>query len=116
MSGRAGDPDGNHDVSAPINTLFLAPQVPWPLDVGSKIRTYNLLMSYAELGPVTLVCYAQDERDAAAADAIRASLAGFHMFTLGPVPGPAGAIAQALHRWPRIVRFFSRQEFTLAVS
>ena len=74
MSPVEGDAGENDIVPAPIKTLFLAPQVPWPLDVGSKIRTYNLLMSYAELGPVTLVCYAQDERDAAAADALRASV------------------------------------------
>ena len=111
--GLAGESD---TMSVPIKTLFLAPQVPWPLDVGSKIRTWNLLMSYAELGPVTLICYSQDERDAAAANALRASVATLEVLPLGQMPGSSGAVAQALHRWPRIIRFFSREAFTRAVS
>lgn len=103
-------------MSLPFTTLFVAPQVPWPLDVGSKIRTWNLLMSYAELGPVTLVCYAQDEKEVVAAEALRSSVAALHVIRLMPPQGARGPIAQALHRWPRIVRHFSRAELTRAVS
>lgn len=116
MSSGQGHAGENDSMSVPIKTLFLAPQVPWPLDVGSKIRTYNLLVSYAELGPVTLVCYAQDENDAAAADSLRALVASIEVIPLGAIPGAAGLFAQAVHRWPRIIRFFSRDAFTRAVS
>ena len=116
MSSGQGHAGENDTMSVPIKTLFLAPQVPWPLDVGSKIRTYNLLMSYAELGPVTLVCYAQDENDAAAVDSLRASVASIEVIPLGAMPGAPGLFAQAVHRWPRVIRFFSRAAFTRAVS
>lgn len=47
-----------------MKTLFVAPQAPWPLDVGSKIRIHHLVKSYTELGPVTLVCFAQSYEEA----------------------------------------------------
>lgn len=46
-----------------MRTLFIAPQVPRPLDAGSKIRIDQLLRAYRELGPVTLVCLAQDQME-----------------------------------------------------
>lgn len=116
MSPGPGLADEIDIVSLPLTTLFLAPQVPWPLDVGSKIRTWNLLKSYAELGPVTLVCYAQDEKEVAAAEALRGSVAALHVIRLTPMPGSGGPLAQALHRWPRIIRYFTRAEFSRTVN
>ena len=39
------------------NILFLAPRVPYPLDTGAKIRTYNLLSYMASRHRVTLLCF-----------------------------------------------------------
>lgn len=97
-----------------VATLFVAPQVPWPLDVGSKIRTFNLLRSYAELGDVTLVCLAQSEAEAAAVSGLGDHIVASHVI---PVTG-AEAHPKALRRlWamaetllnpvPRVIRYFS---------
>lgn len=91
----------------------MAPQVPWPLDVGSKIRIYNLLLSYAQLGPVTLVCFSQDPADLLAVSNLDSIVESIHCIALTederPMSaGKLGALARALRPNPKIVRHFRR--------
>ena len=57
-------------------TLFLAHRIPFPPDRGDKIRSWHLLRHLAELGPVHLACFADDEADGAHLPALRAALGG----------------------------------------
>jgi polysaccharide biosynthesis protein PslH len=43
--------------------LMLVHRIPWPADRGDKIRSYNALRRIAELAPVHVGCFAEDERD-----------------------------------------------------
>jgi glycosyltransferase involved in cell wall biosynthesis len=41
-----------------LRTLFVAPRVPFPLDIGGNQRMFHVLSALARLGPVDLVCLA----------------------------------------------------------
>ena len=43
--------------------LFLCHRIPFPPDRGDKIRSYHLLKRLAEVGPVHVGCFADDQRD-----------------------------------------------------
>ncbi len=43
--------------------LFLAHRIPWPADRGDKIRSYNILRHLAEMAPVHVGAFADDDRD-----------------------------------------------------
>jgi polysaccharide biosynthesis protein PslH len=43
--------------------LFLAHRIPWPADRGDKIRSYNILRYLAEMAPVHVGAFADDDRD-----------------------------------------------------
>lgn len=97
-----------------MKTLFVAPQVPWPLDVGSKIRVNNLLRCYAELGAVTLVCFAQDRSEIEGVSEVERYCHRVYLLPLNAGEADAasqvgrlGVLAQAMHAQPRLVRYFS---------
>ncbi|MDO7835039.1 TIGR03087 family PEP-CTERM/XrtA system glycosyltransferase [Sphingobium sp. HBC34] len=52
--------------------LFLCHRIPFPPDRGDKIRSYHLLQRLAEIGPVHVGCFADDDRDMGFADAMAA--------------------------------------------
>jgi sugar transferase (PEP-CTERM/EpsH1 system associated) len=56
--------------------LYIAHRIPYPPDRGDKIRSWHMLRQLAELGPVHLACFADDEADAAHLPALRAALNG----------------------------------------
>lgn len=106
-----------------MKTLFVAPQVPWPLDVGSKIRVNNLLRCYAELGAVTLVCFAQDPSEAESISGVdcychRVYLLPLNAGEAGAASqvGRIGVLGQVMHAQPRLVRYFSSQELAGRVA
>ncbi len=43
--------------------LFLAHRIPWPADRGDKIRSHHILKRLAEMAPVHVGTFADDERD-----------------------------------------------------
>ena len=43
--------------------LFLCHRIPFPPDRGDKIRSYHLLKALAEIAPVHVGCFADDDRD-----------------------------------------------------
>ncbi len=59
--------------------LFLAHRVPYPPDRGDKIRSYNILKHLAAHHRVHLATFADDERDEAAAEALRPLVARLHI-------------------------------------
>jgi sugar transferase (PEP-CTERM/EpsH1 system associated) len=48
--------------------LFLCHRIPFPPDRGDKIRSYHLLKRLAEVAPVHVGCFADDDRDRGFAD------------------------------------------------
>jgi polysaccharide biosynthesis protein PslH len=54
--------------------LFLAHRIPFPPDRGDKIRSWHLLRYLSERAKVHLVCFADDEADAAHAAGLKAAL------------------------------------------
>jgi sugar transferase (PEP-CTERM/EpsH1 system associated) len=52
-----GDAGGEGEI------LFLCHRIPFPPDRGDKIRSYHLLKRLAEIAPVHVGCFADDERD-----------------------------------------------------
>jgi polysaccharide biosynthesis protein PslH len=54
--------------------LFLAHRIPYPPNRGDKIRSWNMLKHLAGLARVHLVCFADDDADAANLDSLRAEL------------------------------------------
>ncbi|MEC3949909.1 TIGR03087 family PEP-CTERM/XrtA system glycosyltransferase [Sphingobium sp. HWE2-09] len=48
--------------------LFLCHRIPFPPDRGDKIRSYHLLKRLAEMAPVHVGCFADDDRDQGFAD------------------------------------------------
>ncbi|HEY0446265.1 MAG TPA: TIGR03087 family PEP-CTERM/XrtA system glycosyltransferase [Allosphingosinicella sp.] len=54
--------------------LFLAHRIPYPPNRGDKIRSWNMLKHLAGLARVHLVCFADDEEDAAHLAALKAEL------------------------------------------
>ncbi|MCB2013784.1 MAG: TIGR03087 family PEP-CTERM/XrtA system glycosyltransferase [Sphingobium sp.] len=43
--------------------LFLVHRIPFPPDRGDKIRSYHMLKAFAEMAPVHVGCFADDDRD-----------------------------------------------------
>lgn len=106
-----------------IKTLFLAPQVPWPLDVGSKIRVHNLVRCYAELGEVTLVCFAQSEAEAQNVAEIERHIHRVYWFSLAvedsSVASPVArlrTLSKAMHSVPAALRHFRSVPFASKVE
>jgi len=102
-----------------VRTLFVASQVPWPLDVGSKIRIYNLLQCYAEIGSVTLLCFAQDQAEAQSVplleeQGLRVVCVPFIAGETGAAlrPGKLAALSRAMHPRPWMVRYFKSKQLT----
>lgn len=58
--------------------LYISPQIPYPLDVGIRIRIFNLLSAYARLGKVRLVFFYQREEELAGMDALKPYCDSFH--------------------------------------
>lgn len=54
-----------------MNVLVLIGQLPYPLDTGAKIRTYNLLVRLADRHRMTMVCYTFDDSDRAKLEHLR---------------------------------------------
>ena len=106
--------EGYRNKPETVKTLFIAPQVPWPLTVGSKIRVYNLLKCYANMGEVTLVCLVENEAEAQEYQQIKQCCQQRHYFplhvtntVLGRHSGKLQALFDALCLQPKAVRYFN---------
>ena len=50
--------------------VFLCHRIPFPPDRGDKIRSYHILKRLAEIAPVHVGCFADDDRDLSFAPAM----------------------------------------------
>ncbi len=88
-------------MSEALRVLFLAPQVPWPLDTGGKIRTFHIARTLAARHRVRMLAFGDRDAEAAGVDALRrlgieaelfappapwTKLARLGLGLLGPVP------------------------------
>lgn len=97
-----------------MKTLFIAPQVPWPLDVGSKIRIDQILRAYASISDVTIVAFAQNAEEAAAAPEFERRGHELHVVPFDPPPTRnqrLALLASVLNPTPRMVTSFSTARF-----
>ena len=88
--------------------LFLAHRVPYPPDRGDKIRSYNILKHLAAGHRVHLAAFADDERDEAAAEALRPIVARLHIERRARSKGAAVAIGLATGSAISVAAFGSR--------
>jgi glycosyltransferase involved in cell wall biosynthesis len=75
-----------------MKVLYLAPQLPWPLDQGARIRNYYLLRALAAEHTVDLVCLDSDEAAPVDPNARLAGEAG------GRGAAPDSPVASLCHR------------------
>jgi polysaccharide biosynthesis protein PslH len=59
--------------------LFLAHRIPWPADRGDKIRSHHILKHLAQMAPVHVGAFADDERDMDFAMDMSATVADCHI-------------------------------------
>lgn len=106
-----------------MKTLVIAPQVPWPLDVGSKIRIHNFLRCYAEIGDVILVCFAHNESEIRAARNLEQYCKQIVYLPLVSAQsisekrsGKFTALKQLIRLRPRLTQFFNCPELASQVE
>jgi len=46
-----------------MNILFIAPRLPWPLDTGGRLRTFNLFNQLSKIAKMHMVSFSFEERD-----------------------------------------------------
>lgn len=87
---REPETEGETD-SQRLNVLVIDELIPFPLDAGKTIRTWNLLKPLAKRHSLTLLCHGnpRDPKIAAAKETLEA--AGVRVDFAGPLPTPAGA-------------------------
>jgi sugar transferase (PEP-CTERM/EpsH1 system associated) len=95
--------------------LFLAHRVPYPPDRGDKMRSYHLLRRLAELGPVHLATFADDDADVAHAEALRPLVRRLHVERRTRATSVAG-VASLLRGAPISVEAFASRSMQAAVD
>ena len=88
--------------------LFLAHRIPFPPDRGDKIRSHHILRRLAELAPVHVACFSDDERDAAA-EADLAAIAASHCLIERRKPLALAGVEAVLRRQPVSLTAFHHQ-------
>jgi len=63
--------------------LYIVRRVPYPLNSGTRIRQFQLLTAYAQIGEVVLVCFYTDEDELAGASALVPYCADIHPVHFG---------------------------------
>ena len=85
--------------------LFLCHRIPFPPDRGDKIRSYHLLHRLAELAPVHVGCFADDDRDMGFADAM-AGVTESQFVVKRDRSKPVAGLTGLLKRQPMLVALF----------
>ena len=85
--------------------LFLCHRIPYPPNRGDKIRSYHLLHRLAELGPVHVGCFADDDRDMGFADEM-ARLTASQFVVKRERSKLAAGLAGLVKRQPMLVSMF----------
>ncbi|MBC7985279.1 MAG: TIGR03087 family PEP-CTERM/XrtA system glycosyltransferase [Sphingomonadaceae bacterium] len=95
--------------------LFLVHRVPNPPNRGDKIRSHHLLRKLRQLRPVHLVCFADDEADLEAAEALRPGLASLHV-ERRTRSKPAAALRAFARREPILLPLFGSETMRAHVA
>jgi glycosyltransferase involved in cell wall biosynthesis len=82
-----------------MRTLFLSPTLPWPLDAGGRIRTYQLLREVSQQQEVHLWAVRQPEAPLDAESKLREVCAELRVFERSELPIPRRWIAPAAETW-----------------
>jgi len=77
--------------------LYIVRRVPYPLNSGTRIRQFQLLTAYAQIGEVVLVCFYTDEDELAGASALVPYCADIHPIHFGSRRDGSGG--SKLPRW-----------------
>ena len=84
--------------------LYITSDIPYPLDVGTKIRRFHLLSAYAMIGRVRLVFFYRHAQELDALEALKPLCVSFH-----PIPAHTMYRASAWHQvpaWQRRVHLY----------
>ena len=103
-----------------MRILFLTTELPWPLDGGGKLRTYETLACLARFAEVRVLSFSEDPAAAAAASALEGAIPG--VAVLPPISHPIRirrqplALARAgvnrlVHHEPYLVAKFRNREY-----
>lgn len=74
-----------------LNVLVIDEFIPFPLDAGKTIRTWNLLKPLAARHSITLLCHGNLRDPKVAAGKKTLEAAGINVHFAGPLPNPAGS-------------------------
>ena len=95
--------------------LFLAHRVPFPPNRGDKIRSHHIVRALAEIAPVHIACFADDEADAAEEGAL-AALAASHCMVRRAKPLALAGVEAMLRRLPVSLTAFHHPAIAAYVS
>lgn len=82
-----------------MRVLFLSPTLPWPLDAGGRIRTWQLLRALREKHEVHLWAVRQPDAPEETAARVREVCAELRLFERSPLPLLRRVLAPAPSRW-----------------
>jgi glycosyltransferase involved in cell wall biosynthesis len=114
-----------HVVGAVKRTiLYVAGQVPYPLDSGLKLRQFHLLSAYAAVADVRLVCFARNSTEVDAARALADRCASIETVpvetrqlesVLAPMPRWRRRLAEVASLTPSLVRSYESPAMSRSV-
>lgn len=103
--------------AAPLKVLILDEEIPFPLNSGKRIRTWNLLRHLAPRHQITFVCYGESQHPKVAD--LRSL--GIRVIVVPDLPATnsarfyAGALTNLLSRWPYSVSRHNTRRYREAV-
>lgn len=100
-----------------LKVLALDEEVPWPLNSGKRIRTWNLLRHLAHAHDITLVCYGRaDDPGIPLLEGFGIRVATVEVLPgSGSLPFLAGALANLWSPWPYSVARHHTRRFARAI-
>lgn len=97
-----------------MNILFVAQELPYPLNDGGRIRTYSLIKHLAQEHAVTLVAFETDQTDPGARGPLQELCEAIHILPLPDVDRPSLAerLRDLVRRCPTAMRDYQSQEMS----
>jgi len=100
-----------------MRILMISPTLPWPLNMGTKIRIYHVLRELARAGhEVTLLTLAHEPYGPEDLGALKAHCHELHVVPVKNRPRPKAALKSLISRKPYRVAKFESQKFRQAVA
>lgn len=95
--------------------LFIAHRIPYPPDRGDKIRSWNIVRKLAEIAPVHIAAFADDDRDMEFAPAL-SEVAASYRIILRDMSRPMAGLRGLWHGEPLSVALFDHPELHAHVA